>query len=172
MNNEELIKRLKSCVFTVISPELAGSAATAIQLLTERLAEYEDTGLTPQEINQMKARMPLHQWAGENPEKMSIFGVPVAKVIELTDAEKQGKLLALPCKIGDTIYQIKYKCTCTVGHTYLHSTCHSPIACTDCSAVKIERWIRETTFSVDMLERIGKDFFVTREEAEEALKNI
>lgn len=61
MNYEELIKQLKSCVFTVIYPELAGSAATAIQLLTERLAAYEDTGLTPQEIEQMKARMPLHQ---------------------------------------------------------------------------------------------------------------
>ena len=55
----------------------------------KRLAEYEDTGLTPQEIEQMKARMPLHQWAGESPEKMSIFGVSVAKIIELTDKEKK-----------------------------------------------------------------------------------
>lgn len=35
-NYEALVKQLKSSVFTVISPELAGSAATAIQLLTER----------------------------------------------------------------------------------------------------------------------------------------
>ena len=54
-----------------------------------KLAEYEDTGLTPQEIEQMQARMPLHQWAGESPEKMSIFGVSVAKIIELTDREKK-----------------------------------------------------------------------------------
>ena len=54
-----------------------------------RLAEYEDTGLTPQEIEQMKARMPLHRWAGESPDKMSIFGVSVAKIIELTDEEKK-----------------------------------------------------------------------------------
>lgn len=53
-----------------------------------KLKEYEDTGLTPQEIEQMKARMPLHQWAGESPEKMSIFGVPVLKVIELTNEVK------------------------------------------------------------------------------------
>ncbi len=55
----------------------------------KRLAEYENTGLTPQEIEQMKARMPLHQWAGESPDKMSIFGVSVKKIIELTEAEKQ-----------------------------------------------------------------------------------
>lgn len=55
-----------------------------------RLAEYEDTGLTPQEIEQMKARMPLHQWAGENPEKMSIFGVSVKKIMELAEAERHG----------------------------------------------------------------------------------
>lgn len=108
MNYEELIKQLKSCVFTVIYPELAGSAATAIQLLTERLAAYEDTGLTPQEIEQMKARMPLHQWAGESPEKMSIFGVSVSRIIELTKAEKQGRLIILsiqdvhPCRGCDT----------------------------------------------------------------------
>ena len=86
--------------------------------------------------------------------------------------EKQGRLLVLPCKEGTTIYQTCYKCICTLGHTYLHNTCHSPIECRKCSAVKIERWIRETTFSLSMLDRIGVDFFITREEAEEALKDI
>ena len=55
----------------------------------ERLEEYKSTGLTPREIEQMKTRMPLHQWAGESPDKMSIFGVSVSKIIELTDAYKQ-----------------------------------------------------------------------------------
>lgn len=55
----------------------------------DKLGQYEDTGLTPQEIEQMKARMPLHQWAGESPDKMSIFGVTVSKIMELAEAEKQ-----------------------------------------------------------------------------------
>lgn len=73
-----------------------------------KLAEYEDTGLTPQEIEQMKARMPLHQWAGESSDKMSIFGVPVSRIIELTKAEKQGRLVVLsiqdinPCRGCET----------------------------------------------------------------------
>ena len=60
-----------------------------------KLAEYENTGLTPKDIEQMKARMPLHQWAGESPDKMSIFGVPVSRIMELTEAEKQGRLVVL-----------------------------------------------------------------------------
>ena len=59
------------------------------------LAEYENTGLTPKDIEQMKARMPLHQWADENPDKMSIFGVTVSKIMELAKAEKEGRLVIL-----------------------------------------------------------------------------
>lgn len=55
----------------------------------ERLAAYEDTDLTPQEIEQMKARMPLHQWSGESPDKMSIFGVSVKKIMEWAEVEKK-----------------------------------------------------------------------------------
>lgn len=80
------------------------------------LAEYEDTGLTPQEIEQMKARMPLHQWAGESPEKMSIFGVPVKKIMEWVEAERHGKLVALSCKEGDTIYRIRKFCEENTGY--------------------------------------------------------
>lgn len=73
-----------------------------------KLAAYEDTGLTPQEIEQMKARMPLHSWAGESADKMSIFGIPVSRIIELTKAEKQGRLIVLsiqdvhPCRGCET----------------------------------------------------------------------
>lgn len=42
LNYKDLVRQLKSCVFTVINPELAGNAATAIQFLAERLAYYED----------------------------------------------------------------------------------------------------------------------------------
>lgn len=63
----------------------------------KRLAEYEDTGLTPQEIEQMKARMPLHQWAGESSEKMSIlvflFQKKKKKIIAWANANKQGRLV-------------------------------------------------------------------------------
>lgn len=68
--------------------------------VSKLLYEYENTGLTPQEIEQMKARMPLRYWTGESPEKMSIFGVSVSKIIELVKVEKDGGLLKLPCRKG------------------------------------------------------------------------
>lgn len=60
-----------------------------IHTIIKRLAEYEDTGLTPQDIEQMKARMPLHQWAGESPDKMSIFGVTVKEIMEWSETKKK-----------------------------------------------------------------------------------
>ena len=96
----------------------------------------------------------------------------IEKLAHYEDMEEQGRLITLPCKVGYIIYQTCYECVCTIGHKFLHSTCRSPIECRKCSAVKVERWIRETTFSLDMLDRIGKDFFITREEAEAALRNI
>lgn len=86
----------------------------------ERLAAYEDTGLTPQEIEQMKARMPLHQWSGESPDKMSIFGVTVSKIMELAKAEKEGRLVIL------TIQDIHPCRNCGVGLGSISSEgCHS-----------------------------------------------
>lgn len=96
----------------------------------------------------------------------------VRKLADYEDLEEQGRLIVLPCKEGTTIYQTCYKCICTMGHAHLHNTCNSPIECRKCSAVKIERWIRETTFSLSMLDRIGVDFFINREDAEIALSNI
>ena len=105
-------------------------------------------------------------------EDESYWGAAIDRLGNYEDLEEEGRLIKFPCKIGDTIYQTRYKCICTLGHTYLHNTCNSPIECTKCRAVKVERWVVETTFSIDMLDRIGKDFFLTRKQAEAALDNI
>lgn len=72
----------------ILKPYMRYDDEKVKKTLLNRLASYEDTGLTPQEIEQMKARMPLHQWSGESPEKMSIFGVPVSKIMEWAKTEK------------------------------------------------------------------------------------
>lgn len=58
----------------------------------DRLKEYEDTGLPPEKIEHMKARLPLRVWLSETPEKMSIFGMTVAELIELSNLKKQERL--------------------------------------------------------------------------------
>jgi hypothetical protein len=119
------------------------------------LAEYENTGLTPKDIEQMKARMPLHQWAGESPDKMSIFSIPVKMLMELTEIKKQGRLIILPCKIGDTVYRVCKKKYDVDGYGMQWE----------------EDWVIITnTFHLGMLHEIGKNVFLTREEAEEVLR--
>lgn len=80
------------------------TAAWAYAELRHRLMAYEDTGLEPEKIEQMKARLPLHNWAEETPDKLSIFGATVAHIQELLKAEREGRLVVLPCKVGETVY--------------------------------------------------------------------
>ena len=88
----------------ILKPYMRYEDEKAKKLVLNRLASYEDTGLTPQEIEQMKARMPLHQWAGESPEKMSIFGIPVKKIMEWAEAEKNNI-----CKRSDTEFMASWE---------------------------------------------------------------
>ena len=124
--------------------------------ILNKLADYEDTGLTPQEIEQMKARMPLHQWAGESIEKMSIFSMPIKTLMELAEVKKQGRLIILPCKIGDTVYRVCKKKYDVDGYGVQWE----------------EDWgIVTNTFHLGMFHEIGKNVFLTKEEAEEVLKS-
>ena len=63
----------------------------------ERLAAYEDTGLSPQAC--VEAR---EIEAGLSAEDYSIH-----RMVELMRADKDGRLVVLPCKVGDTVWIIK-----------------------------------------------------------------
>ena len=52
----------------------------------ERLAAYEDTGLTPEEVNDVMAKAKL----------ASAFGVAAERLRELAEADKAGRLMVLP----------------------------------------------------------------------------
>lgn len=62
----------------------------SVRLLFERLAEYEDIGLSAKEIY-----------------KVIKEGVPewIPKYLEYRDLEDSGKLIRLPCKAGDIVYE-------------------------------------------------------------------
>ena len=72
-------------------PKTSGCSALGCRnMVKERLAAYEDTGLTPEEI---KEDMPDVRKIEE-------------KLAAYEDAEANGLLVRLPCKVGDTIYLI------------------------------------------------------------------
>ena len=104
----------------------------------EKLKAYEDTGLTPK-LAQETAEFAI--WVHEN---------GLEKIKEWIKADKAGRLVVLPCKVGTATYYIHY-----------------PIAFyPDESEPEIKRGI----FTLIDLDRFGHSVFLTREEAEKALE--
>lgn len=64
-----------------------------------RLAAYEDTGLTPDEIKSMKDE----HFSGL---EMAKLYSALMKLKKYQEADKDGRLVVLPCKVGDTVYRL------------------------------------------------------------------
>ena len=117
----------------------------------ERLKAYEDKRLTPEEVSTL-----VKDWN----DLCTIVGEcgGITRVKELAEADKDGRLVVLPCKVGDTIYHIS-----KVRTSHFED---------DKIIIDDEgRWkIYEMPFALIHLPYIGKSYFLTREEAEKALK--
>lgn len=91
---------------------------------------------------------------------------------EYRKKEADGRLVVLPCKVGDTVYEVAYGCGAKDGYGDEGERCR------DCSGkgnCEKEGWhINELKFTVslwgDYSHMFGKDKFLTREEAEAAQK--
>lgn len=131
-----------------------------ICVLQDRLAAYEDTGLMPEEVLSMSG-----EWCA----MMSVLnsvGVGYDRLRELAAADKEGRVVVLPCKVGDTVYFVNAKqilefavvgyAVDETGISWVHSEHVDKIGNTN-----------ERTFSPD---RFGKNTFLTREEAERAME--
>ena len=73
--------------------------------VANRLADYEDTGLTPEEIERVvDAYGRGHTLRTESAERLEIVReIKTDRLRELAKAEKDGRLEVLPCKVGDHI---------------------------------------------------------------------
>ena len=125
-----------------------------IRQLYSALAAYEGTGMTPESVEALKLSM-----MGKTIAEIKEFnGLPVDRLRELAEADKDGRLVVLPCKVGDTIYHIS-----KVRTSHFED---------DKIIIDDEgRWkIYEMPFALIHLPYIGKSYFLTREEAEKALE--
>lgn len=66
----------------------------ALNKSVERLAAYEDTELEPEEAKQLKLALMGKSIA----EVEELDGIPIKHLQELSKAEKDGRLVALPCE--------------------------------------------------------------------------
>lgn len=66
-----------------------------INVLLQQLAGYEDTGLTPEGVKDLQFRARAAELSA---------GASLHHVIDLIQAERDGRLLILPCKVGASVY--------------------------------------------------------------------
>lgn len=131
----------------------------------DRLAAYEDTGWTPEMLHKL----------GENAGHMWDFAqaagsMTIGRLKELAEADKEGRVVVLPCKVGDTVW--------IVGAVRkLYSAKVRTFFCGHPSAVRGRdpdghiHMIRTTECDIPMQE-FGKTVFLSREEAEKALQKM
>ena len=118
----------------------------------DRLKQYEDIGLEPEKIVFLKNV--VDDAFSDKPEFTE-------HIRELLWAEKDGRLVVLPCKVGDTIY----RCGDPIKKIY------------EWQIAYVEVYDDETVFVDDsdntfVEADIGKTVFLTREEAEKALEGL
>lgn len=120
-----------------------------------RLAAYEDVGLSPGEVASLWA-----EWDAMMSVLNSIGGYD--RLRELAEADKEGRLVVLPCKVGDTVYFRTYGCNGTVD---LGIQPHKV------TAIVVHAIVRGVyTDAVLLPDQYGVSWFLDREEAEAALK--
>ena len=116
-----------------------------------RLADYEDTELTPEEID-------MDHEAAEQLRHLC-RDCDLGRLEELVKADKEGRTVVLPCKVGDTLYRV------FAGEILEHKVGNMRYL-----AIQ-GRWDIETyPFCSYVESSIGKTIFLTREEAEAALE--
>ena len=66
----------------------------------ERLAAYEDTGMTPEEIKAPFTEDTMINLAAQ------ALGVEPSRLRELAEADKDGRCVVLPCKVGQRVFAL------------------------------------------------------------------
>lgn len=90
--------------FPPVKDDTVDEFVDCVKELAARLAAYEDTGLEPEEIerilNSYGRGMTLRT---ENAQRLEIIKeIPINRIRELAQAEKEGRLVVLPCEIGNS----------------------------------------------------------------------
>ena len=106
----------------------------------ERLKQYEDSGLSPEDAANLHAILRLGD------------GMTLMRLRELAVADKDGRCVVLPCKVGDTIWRLK-----RTFETYPD---------------KSKPYTEADGFLLQDIWNVGKNVFLTREEAEKALAEM
>ena len=118
----------------------------------DRLAAYEDTGLSPEKVSWMKE---VVEAAFDNDTSR------IERAHNLHVADKEGRVVVLPCKVGDTVWRIVRDGELHITRDEVRDMCFA-----DDMTLCVELVGGRVTFT----EKFGKTVFLSREEAEKAMK--
>ena len=137
-------------------------------MAVKRLGEYEDTGLEPEDVNEFVNSYKTMR-GNEEARVRLMCGTGVIhpeRAAEITKAESEGRLLVLPCKVGDTLYEIDLPeygvIVCKVMWMILKNDVSVQVEVIDGHGLGSGYCFELSDF--------GENVFRTREEAEAALK--
>ena len=122
----------------------------------ERLAAYEETGLTPERCAEFARADAEGRYIVMRDAKQE----GVARLRELAEADKDGRLVVLPCKVGDGLWTF---CSHPVEQVYSFTV-------TDISTLNGRTMLNTSRCGVIDARDVGKTVFLTHEEAEKALE--
>lgn len=127
--------------------------------LKARLAAYEETELTPEEVSAL-----VKDWS----DLCTIVGEcgGLDRVRALAEADRAGRLVVLPCKVGDTVYEVTSRKTIS---EYRVKAIRVELFCTFIEWDIVAGFVDKSIFGVP-IDEIGKTVFLTREGAKAALE--
>lgn len=125
----------------------------------ERLAAYEDTGLTPKEATALGE---LFDYALKESKTLTEQLTLLKHIRKLAEADKDGRVVVLPCKVGDGLWTF---CSHPVEQVYSFTV-------TDISTLNGRTLLNTSRCGVMDARDVGKTVFLTREEAKKALQEM
>ena len=122
-----------------------------------RLKAYEDTGLEPEAVETVKLALAAKHMV----DLETLNNTPISRLVELAEADKDGRVVVLPCKVGDILYRV------FAGEIFEHR-----VGSMKYFAIQ-GRWDIETyPFCPCVESSIGKTIFLSHKEAEKALQEM
>ena len=129
-----------------------------------RLKAIEDTGVEPEAVETVKLALAAKHMV----DLETLNNTPISRLVELAEADKDGRVVVKPCKVGDKLYAVTGRKTISVYRV---------------KAIRVElfglfiEWDLEEGFAWQSLAgvsagEIGKTVFLSREEAEKALQEM
>ena len=127
--------------------------------LYERLKAYEDTGLEPEAVETVKIALAAKHMV----DLETLNNTQISRLVELAEADKDGRVVVLPCKVGDTVWRIIRD-----GEPHITRDEVRDMYFADDMTPCVELVGGRVTFT----EKFGKTVFLSRAEAERALQEM